>query len=465
MDMRKYLIISMVFVAIFAFGSCENKKKGTIYDNGNTGNTGNSGNSGDSGDSGDTGLPDNNSVADEDTVTKDDDETFGDSDSAYNDEDEIKDDSEDLENDENDENEIPDAFADTDADNEIPDENKRVMTAVILFPTYSSIHEAGKPFQIKGEVSDTKYPSDKIDVKWEIKKGAVWETLFESKADSAGITVFQHTIPENEAAYFALRLTATAPDSLKFTSHEKIFGICTYPFGGIQDFNGEFGDGWVIAGDAYRDSEGSNGWLELTGNENHKKGLIYNNLLKVYPGDTTIKVDIRTGQPGVPVDTGADGFAVTIFDAENIVSLEDYAGAVRTGGCLGYGVVGDHCRTGVDMEISAFHIEFDTWYNVESGIEDPTTENHIAINLNGDPGGHLLWEEVVDLEDNEWHHIEVTTQGTKVTVEIDGNVIIDDDIEGFSFRGGYVFFSGSTGGSKNFHSIDNLEVVQECRVP
>ncbi|HOB72240.1 MAG TPA: hypothetical protein PKM18_10710, partial [bacterium] len=329
-----------------------------------------------------------------------------------------------------------------------------------------SIHEAGKPFQIKGEVSDTKYPPDQLNVKWEIKKySGTWTTLVEDKPDSSGITEFQHTIPENDAAYFALRLTLKAPDDTEFMSQEKVFGICTYPFGKIQDFNDPvLGEGWMLSGDAYRDSDGSNGWLELTGDDYNKRGVIYNNLMKVYPGDITIKLDIRTGQPSVPGDSGADGFAMTVFDSENAVALADYVAAVKTGGCLGYGVAGEYCGLGGETIVDAFHIEFDTWYNSEQGLDDPTTENHIAVNLNGDPGGHQLWKNIF-LEDSLWHSIEVTTSGSKVTVKMDGNTLIDNDIEGFSFRGGYIVFSGSTGAAKNLHSVDDLEIVQECRVP
>jgi hypothetical protein len=176
-----------------------------------------------------------------------------------------------------------------------------------------------------------------------------------------------------------------------------------------------------------------------------------------------MKIDIRTGQP-VPPANGADGFAMTVYDADNTVSLTDYVNATRTGGCLGYGVAGDYCGDSGALDINAFHIEFDTWYNTEFGLGDPTTSNHIAINLNGDPGGHQLYKDVV-LEDYVWHNIEITTLGNKVTVKMDNNVIIDDTIADFSFRGGYIMFSGSTGAYTNFHSVDNLEIVHECTVP
>ncbi|HSW60283.1 MAG TPA: hypothetical protein VLJ60_05755, partial [bacterium] len=328
--MKSFLIFQVVLVLMLSFAGCENRKKDTIYDDGNTGN---SGDSGDSGDSGNTGLPDSNPSEDNDIVKSDDDMISEDAD-LLNDDNES--DEEPVDADNNDDISIPDE------DVEKNDDGERVMTAVILLPTYSSIHEGGKPFQIKGEVSDTKYPASQLNVKWEMKKySGTWTTLVEDKPDSSGITEFQHTISENDAAYFSLRLTAIAPDNTEFMSQEKIFGICTYPFGKIQDFNDPvLGDGWVISGDAYLNSDGSNGWLELTGDAYNKRGVIYNNVLKVYPGDITIKLDIRTGQPSVPGDSGADGFAMTVFDSDNAVPLADYVAAVKTGGCLGYGVAG-----------------------------------------------------------------------------------------------------------------------------
>ena len=35
--------------------------------------------------------------------------------------------------------------------------------------------------------------------------------------------------------------------------------------------------------------------------------------------------------------------------------------------------------------------------------------------------------------------------------------------QGFSFRGGYIIFSGSTGYYTNFHRVDNLDIIHDCK--
>ena len=52
--------------------------------------------------------------------------------------------------------------------------------------------------------------------------------------------------------------------------------------------------------------------------------------------------------------------------------------------------------------------------------------------------------------------------GLDRVINLDGGNLIEDDIPGLSFRGGYIGFSGSTGWATNWHRIDNLTVVQAC---
>ncbi|MFO7735837.1 MAG: hypothetical protein R6W70_06425 [bacterium] len=357
---------------------------------------------------------------------------------------------------------IPDAENPDEDSHEIPDEDSRVVEVEILKPSPGEIFEAGQDVTFRGQVSDSSYNSDEITVKWILEKDSVETVLQEKKASAAGISEFQHSFPKEVAGSYFLSMTAFSPDMHEFSTEKRVLGICKYPFGEVQTFDSEsMEDGWVYVGDAYWDSDESNGWLELTGNEKNKKGVIYNKENVVHPGDITMKIDIRTG--GGPGE-GADGFAMTVFDTDNSVTLEDYVNRVRSGGCLAYGVAGPYCGGEDPMEVFSFHIEFDTWYNSETGLDDPTEENHIAITLNGHPGEHLLSEETM-LEDLQWHNLEISTKGSKVTVKKNGVEIIEGTIPDFSFRGGYIMFSGSTGASTNFHSIDNLEVIQECTVP
>ena len=193
----------------------------------------------------------------------------------------------------------------------------------------------------------------------------------------------------------------------------------------------------------------------MTGNASGKHGAIYNVGDKINPGDIEISLKIWTGGG---INTGADGYAMTIINAFDVAELESVISAGKAGGCLGYGVGG----TCGDLQVDAFHVEFDTWEN--KNHEDPTPQNHIAITLDGDPSSHILWA-TQTLEDSKWHDVKITIFGTNIKVFFDGAEIINDSIPGFQFHGGYIYFSGSTGWATNYHRVDDLWLKQKCDVP
>ena len=81
--------------------------------------------------------------------------------------------------------------------------------------------------------------------------------------------------------------------------------------------------------------------------------------------------------------------------------LLEYINAANAGGGLGYAVSGGHQDADYTFEQSAVTVEIDTFYNPPENVrhQDPTEDNHIAITLNGDPGNHLVWHAVPDIED------------------------------------------------------------------
>ena len=85
-----------------------------------------------------------------------------------------------------------------------------------------------------------------------------------------------------------------------------------------------------------------------------------------------------------------------------------------------------------------------------------------APGLNGDPGTHHLWAEIPNIEDQQWHDVEINVNGASVLVLLDGAVVIDGQIDGLNFKGGYIGFSGTTGFYTNFHRIDDLQVREYC---
>jgi len=165
--------------------------------------------------------------------------------------------------------------------------------------------------------------------------------------------------------------------------------------------------------------------------------------------------DFATGGGGY---TGADGYSVNIVAVPTIAELEAYIAATANGGCLGYGSDGP-CG---DHPVTALHVELDTWLNAE--YADQADNSHIAIARNGDPSDVLLYVEY-PFEDLTWRRVEVSGQGTVLTVKVNGTVVATKDIPDFRFEGGFLGVSGSTGYAYNYHRFDNLEVRDRCEVP
>ena len=66
------------------------------------------------------------------------------------------------------------------------------------------------------------------------------------------------------------------------------------------------------------------------------------------------------------------------------------------------------------------------------------------------------------MEDNAWHDVVLRVIGNHVTVSWDGETVIDADVDGLRFKGGYIGFTGSTGYFYNHHRIDDLRIQQAC---
>jgi hypothetical protein len=71
---------------------------------------------------------------------------------------------------------------------------------------------------------------------------------------------------------------------------------------------------------------------------------------------------------------------------------------------------------------------------------------------------------VPSLEDLKWRSIRVEIEASYVTVFMDGTSLMEGDISGFTFEGGYLGVSGSTGWASNYHRFDNLN-LEGCEVP
>lgn len=234
-----------------------------------------------------------------------------------------------------------------------------------------------------------------------------------------------------------------------------------YVCGGLvaEDFD-TLPESWTLYRSASWDP---GGWLELTGNGMGQAGAAYNTVELISSGLASIEVTLTTG--GGQND-GGDGFAFTIVETNSSEDLLNLLNAASTGGGLGYGVGGAYAISDYTLRGDALTVEVDTWHNVFNGASqrhtDPTSESHVAITRNADPGDHVAWFPVPNIEDLQPRNIRVDLFDGLMRITFDGEVVIEQEIE-FSFKGGYMFFSGSTGWATNYHRVDNLRILHNCR--
>ncbi|MCP4675540.1 MAG: hypothetical protein GY854_08545 [Deltaproteobacteria bacterium] len=322
----------------------------------------------------------------------------------------------------------------------------------ITEPIQGDTFEQGAIVTFSGVVSDSNYSLDELTAVWSSDlDGDLWS----GEVDASGVVTF--TAGNLTTGYHTIRLDATNPGN-ESASEIIMIGVCAWGTPTTFDPSMKDDNIWRVFGDAFWHDDG---YLEMTDDLSSKKGAIYNVVDRIAPGDVAIRFDIMTGPN---VYDGADGFAMSVFNADNEDELAAIVDAGASGGGLGYAVSGGYGN----LDVKAFHVEIDTWYNSLDQThehDDPTEENHIAVLRNGDPGEHLAWAPVPNIEDMQWHTVTVEVDGVNVKVLLDSNEIINTDVPGFQFRGGFIGFSGTTGWGHNYHRFDNLEILDECMVP
>ncbi len=323
------------------------------------------------------------------------------------------------------------------------------LYVAITSPPDGSGYDVGAPISFAGLAADSDFAETDLTATWstwfagELSSGPVSATGFVDFTLDAGLPEGTHTI----------ELTVTNPLG---QSAKDAVTVVVCPVSEPETFDEDIeATDWEVFGDASWDTDGDNGWLEMTGKSQSKKGQIFFTGNQIDPGDVSIAFKIFTGGG---TNGGADGFAMSVVGVPDVDTLEEYVGAAGNGGCLGYGVSGA-CGT---WTIDAFHIEFDTWQNNGNPNVDPTSANHIAVLQKGDASEHYLWATIPTIEDQKWHDVHVLVVGEHVTVTLDDKIAIDGDIPGLVFHGGYIGFSGTTGWATNYHRFDDLHVIQEC---
>ena len=319
-------------------------------------------------------------------------------------------------------------------------------TLTITAPQAGAFLAKGTAVLLKAQVAGAAVPSD-LQVEWSSDASGVLGT---SAVDASGATQWSTGALPKGAQVLTAKIVTTL--GICATGTDVKVSVCGAVIAETFD-KAPAGSDWKFFKDASWDP---GGWLELTGNEKSKQGAIYNTALYVQPGDVSMHFSIQTGGG---INGGADGFAVTLIEAKNTTDVETFIAAGQPGGCLGYGVA-PPCGT---MKITAFHIEFDTFHNSGDPVTDPIMDDHIGILLNGDASDHKVVTAIPNLEDFQWHDVEIDVVGTTVHVLFDGVEKVTQQVAGLDFRGGYIVFTGSTGWATNFHRMGKLQILHQCQ--
>jgi hypothetical protein len=196
---------------------------------------------------------------------------------------------------------------------------------------------------------------------------------------------------------------------------------------------------WDFVGNAYIDEANQN--AVLTKNENDQVGAIWlkdDNIV----GPITARFRYKVGGGS----RGADGLVFMFY--------KEFEGNPPGGLNLGFG---DH----------GYGIEFDSSPN--QGAGDPTCD-HVAL-IRDNTVKHLCprcfneIDDFTEINDNQWHNVEVQIGDTTVTAKVDGRVVLQCDPNigkadylGFDQTYGRIGFSAATGGGNDWHRIDDVYI-------
>ena len=317
-----------------------------------------------------------------------------------------------------------------------------------------SFHHQLRPTMMEGLIRDQNMqPVEGITVLlYDSFQTAVFETISDVNGSFTIDTNTLYQFPGLKLASIGLRVDEQ--DCLE--KKDLQFYVCSERL--FDDFS-VLADTWTLARDATWNQQG---WLEMTGIETNQVGAVYNDSESIQSGLASIEFTLMTGGG---IGGGADGFAFTIVELDDPSTFSTLINAANRGGGLGYAVGGAHAEADYTLDGEALTVEIDTWFNDASRgarHSDPTPENHLAITRNGDPGDHIAWYEVPNIENLQPHTVRVDFVDESMRITYDGEVIIEQDIT-FTFKGGYMFFSGSTGAATNFHRFDEVQILHGCQ--
>lgn len=282
-----------------------------------------------------------------------------------------------------------------------------------------SIPEGGTT--LKAKVEDEEDVTASLFVHW---YSSVDGFLGMSAVDEEG----KSKLPYTTQYYGPQTITAEVQDSCGNLSSD-IISICQQYVYESESFDLST---WQFEGSATWDS--ANQLVELTTPDQNLAGTAFSTSSEILAENVDIEFQFY-----VSGGSGADGFSLTALDTSRMTGFVG-----QTGEGIGYG------------GLPGWSIEVDTYYN----SIDPTEEDHIAFSFDGQYDSPQAWAVLPDMEDNQWHTMNIHVHAPHVWVEIDGITYIDQNISGHYNFMSFVGFTAGTGSLTNYHLIDALRITE-----
>lgn len=306
----------------------------------------------------------------------------------------------------------------------------------VVLPTEGQVLDQGVVHTLVAQVTDAEDPLDALAWAW---SSDVDGALGAGLADATGLITVDWSAPDHSEGAHTLTLSVT--DSCGNTA-EALTTVCQQA-GYVED---ELDIGaWHFEGAARWVSTDTSGYVELTSASTNLVGSAFNTAQEVDGGDVEIRFQFYIGD-----GSGADGMSLTALDTSRMTG---FLGGTGCG--IGYG--GDAgCTPG--PALPGWSIELDTYDN-GAGIE-PTWQPHVSFHFDGDVDDPAAWAVMPTVRDGAWHTLEVIVAEPRVTVSIDGTVLLDSDLAGSFDFPAYVGFTAGTGSLTDRHLVDSLEVTR-----
>ncbi len=190
----------------------------------------------------------------------------------------------------------------------------------------------------------------------------------------------------------------------------------------------------TVNGDGVWATSSGNGYLSLT---EAVVGKVSSALLNdtVPADDLYVSFNFSTGGGA---GTGADGLSLALLDPSTAATAIGSAGG-------GFGV----------LTLTGYAVEVDTY---ENGGWDPDG-NHIALIDASNLSVYATSSAIPTIENAGEFFLEMTKSGSTITVALDGTTLFTHTLSSFPYSELRVGVTGATGGSSNYHYIDDLTVM------